>query len=102
VARHVEGDRALRALGLALPPVLALYASFDRGFAISTFPGRRCSRARWWSAWPYWSSSCDDVRAQGVRRAWSMPFLGLLVAWGAVRLLPEVQVYGLGRGGTAT
>jgi hypothetical protein len=38
VARHVEGDRALRALGLALPPVLALYALFDRGFAYIHIP----------------------------------------------------------------
>jgi O-antigen ligase len=96
VARHVEGDRALRALGLALPPVLALYALFDKGFAYihiprtPVFPGEVVVGL----ALLVVVVATTYVR-RGVRRAWSMPFLGLFVAWGAVRLLPEVQVYGL-------
>ena len=96
MARHVEGDRALRALGLALPPVLALYALFDKGFAYihiprtPVFPGEVVVGLALLVV-----VVATTYLRRGFRRAWSMPFLGLLIAWGAVRTLPEIQVYGL-------
>jgi len=92
----VTGRRAMRWLAIAIPPLLAGYALFDKGFAYIRIPGSpiffgellmfACLAAAC-IATPY-------VR-RGLEHSTVAKLLLAFVVWGLVRTVPNIGTYGL-------
>jgi O-antigen ligase len=93
---RAQGQRSLRALALVLPPVLALYALFDKGFAYVHIPGMTVYTGEVLVALVFVITVFATVHLRmGLSRSVPMVLLGLLMLWGLARALPGFSPYGL-------